>query len=405
MVSTPYKSTLALSDENRDALAPNAVRVYAMSMRLANSYFVLTALVNYWALAGCSSSSPKATATIDNGSTGGASSCSDASATQVPFGDFTINLVPASQGARGSGENPAYVDIVGQIYDGPSPEPFIETMLPAPPDATPGCAVYAESTPSCANIGGCGIGSSDAACAGTACICVATDTCQAYPIKKNAGTVTVSGIAETSGAKAFQLVNVSNSYQEPDTLAYPGFAEGDTITISSACGDYAPFEISAKGVSPLKLTNGPPFTLLRDSASADPTQYQAFTITWDPPGSAGDGGAHVDTRIQVVIDLAHHAGSVGHLACDVEDNGSLTISAGQISQLSGLGNIAGYPELDVIRSTSTTLETARGEVNLAIESSIIAPDLRIDGYISCTLASDCPSGQMCNSAKKLCQPG
>jgi len=147
------------------------------------------------------------------------------------------------------------------------------------------------------------------------------------------------------------------------------------------------------------------FTLLRDSASADPTQYQAFTITWDPPGSAGDGGAHVDTRIQVVIDLAHHAGSVGHLACDVEDNGSLTISAGQISQLSGLGNIAGYPELDVIRSTSTTLETARGEVNLAIESSIIAPDLRIDGYISCTLASDCPSGQMCNSAKKLCQPG
>jgi hypothetical protein len=105
-----------------------------------------------------------------------------------------------------------------------------------------------------------------------------------------------------------------------------------------------------------------------------------------------------------LIDLSHHAGSIGHLACDVDDTGSLTVSSGLVSQLIGLGHIAGYPELDVTRSTSGSIETAQGVINLVIQSSIIAPDLTMDGYISCTLATDCPSGQACNSATKLCQP-
>jgi len=323
-------------------------------MRLANSYFVITALVSHWVLAGCSTSSPKpTTTTTDASGTGGSSACSGGSAELPPFGDFTVSLVPASQGARGSGENPAYTDIVGLIYDGPTPEPVIETKLPAPSDATPGCAVFSEAPANCANIGGCGIGSSIASCAAAAptgvntCVCVALDTCQAYPTNKNAGAVTVSGITDTSGETTFQLVNNSNAYQLPatTTIPYPGFAEGDNITLSAGCGDYAPFEISAKGVAPLHLTNGPPFNIAKAPSSADAGAdsgantypFQAFTITWDPPGPAST------SRIQLQMDLTHHAGSIGHLACDVDDTGSLTVSSGLVSQLIGLGHIAGYP--------------------------------------------------------------
>lgn len=384
-------------------------------MKLANSYFVVAALVSHWALAGCSTSSPKPTTTTETG-TGGSSSCSDGSAEQTPFGEFTVLLVPAKQGAQGSGENPAYTDVNGQVNDGPSPEIVISTKLPAPADATPGCAVYSELPPSCANIGGCGIGSSIASCAAAAptgvntCACVATDQCQAYPTAKNAGTVTVSGIADTSGATQFQLLNNSNTYQVPAAiaakLAFPGFDEGSPITISATCGDYGPFEVSAKGVAPLQLTNGPPFNIAKAlsnadagaDAATDAYPYQAFTITWAPPGPAST------SRIEVQIDLSHHAGSVGHLACDVDDTGSLTISAGQISQLIGLGNIAGNPELTITRRTSGSTAVAQGAVNLLIESSIIAPTLTIEGHISCVFSTDCPSGQVCNTAVKLCQP-
>ena len=49
-----------------------------------------------------------------------------------------------------------------------------------------------------------------------------TDTWQRFPKTVNAGNVTVTGVADSKGAKSLHLKNLSNSYQIPDgtTLGY-----------------------------------------------------------------------------------------------------------------------------------------------------------------------------------------
>ena len=307
----------------------------------------------------------------------------------------------STAGDAGPAATPSDVYVVGQIYDGPYPEPLVSTELPTPSDATAGCAVYSVAAPSCMDIGGCGASSRNAACAALAssnpCVCVATDTCLPNPTQVSAGTVSVSGIADTSGARAFQMVNLSNSYQVPAAvnLAYPGFAEGDTITISATGGDCAPFDVIAKGIAPLKVTNET-YDLLKDTSSTDGTKYQPLTINWTQPALVNNASIHVE------IDISHHAGTVGYLACEVDDTGSLTISSGLVSQLVALGNIGGFPELTVTRASLGSTELAQGEVDLTIQS-VIEPTLTIEGYTSCLADTDCPVGQVCNRGIKLCQ--
>ena len=370
-------------------------------MRIDTSYCAVLALMAQWALAGCTSSSSKPTVAVD------------ASVAQTPFGEFDVSLVPANNGAFGTGANLAYTTVTGQVFDGPTPNTAVVTPLPIPSDATVGCVVYAVTIPTCTDVGGCTSGSTYPACAAAAisgnntCVCVATDTCQANPTAKDVGTVTVNGIADSSdAAAAFQLVNTGNTYQvSPNTeLAYPGFSEGDPITIAATGGDYPPFEITAEGIAPLILTPGPPYNFhiakvpSSSDAGAEANQYEAFTVTWVPPGAANA------SRFQMELDLGHHGGSAGYLACDVDDNGSLTVSASLINQLIGLGHIGGFPELTFARVTSTSATVAQGKVNLVIDSTISAPTLTMDGYISCgDYGEQCPTGLTCNAGVKLCQ--
>ncbi len=362
----------------------------------------LYALAICWADTGCSAHSSNAnSAMATSGST------ADASASEGYVGEFSVTLPgfldydDSALGDAGPAAIPSDVYVVGQIYDGPYPEPLVSTELPTPSGATAGCAVYSVASPSCVNIGGCGASSRDVACAALAnsnpCVCVATDTCLPNPTEVSAGTVTVSGIADTSGARAFQMVNLSNSYQMPPTenLVYPGFAEGDTITVSATGGDCAPFDVTAKGIAPLKLTNEA-YNLLKDTSSADSAKYQPLTINWITPALVNNAS------IQVEIDISHHAGTVGYLACDADDTGSLTISAGLVTQLVALGNIGGFPELTVTRTSLGSTEIAQGEVDLTIQS-VIEPKLTIEGYTSCLADTDCPAGQVCNRGIKLCQ--
>lgn len=368
-------------------------------MRINTSGLAVLALIAPLALAACTSSS-KPTVAVD------------ASVAQKPSGEFDVSLVPPNNGAFGTGANLAYTTVTGQVFDGPTLSPNIVTALPVPSDATPGCVVYAETIPTCTGVGGCTTtGSTYPACAAAAvsgnntCICVATDTCQASPTAKDVGTVTVSGIADSAdAAAAFQLVNKSNAYlMSPTTeLAYPGFTEGDPITIATTGGDYPPFEITAEGIAPLILTNGPPFNIAKvpssSDAGADANQYDAFTIKWTPPG------ADSTSRIQFDLDLGHHGGSAGYLSCDVDDTGYLKISASLMNQLIGLGKIGGFPELSIARTTSASTPVAQGTVNLVIDSTISAPTLTIDGYFSCgQYGYQCPTGMNCNTGVKLCQ--
>ncbi|MFC1642462.1 hypothetical protein ACFL5O_07220 [Myxococcota bacterium] len=299
--------------------------------------------------------------------------------------------------------NPAFTTVFGEVGDGPTPETTVKTALAAPSDATPGCVVYAVKPPDCVDIGGCSIQSDDAECAAAAksgvnpCVCVAKDKCRPYPTKKDVGSVTVNGVGTTAGADRFELENQADSYQvkADTTLAHPGFREGETIRVSATGGDYEAFEVSAPAITPFRFTNAP-FHLNRDPASTDTTKYQALTIEWNPPESA------TASRVTVDLNLSLHAGTVGILWCDVEDTGSLTISAGQISQLAGLGNIGGLPELTVTRITTGTVDIALGRVELLVMSESVRFPI-VEGYTSCERPSDCDADQICNTAIKLCE--
>ena len=368
-----------------------AARLLAvLSMRLTTSISALLITAPVAGLLACSSS-PVVKVTADSGNV----------AHDELIGTFTVSLVSAQ--VEG-GINPPYTDAAGEVDDGPYPELAIETQLTPPADATPGCAVYSLVTPNCDGIGKCGSASTNTACADAAktginaCVCVATDTCQAYPTSKNVGTVTVSGVETTSGATTFQLTNVNNSYivdTSTTTLVYPGFKEGDTLSVSASGADYAAFEIANHGVQPLILTHDD-FTLLKDTSSSDPSQYQALTIAWNPPDSTAAAG------ITIELNISRHAGTVGYMLCHVEDTGSLTISASLISQLVTLGNIAGFPELNVTRSIVTSTFIEAGRIDFVVESNVERYPT-IEGFTSCLLDANCPTGQVCNTAKKLCQ--
>lgn len=343
-----------------------------------------------WLLAGCGEEPAKASAPVR------AEACN---------GAFSVELRSFLDGPTTTGgpqEIPAYLYVAGQVYDGPYPGSFVETALPSPDDATPGCAVYSVAAPNCANIGGCGPLSQDSECAAAAgssspCVCVDTDTCQRFPKLVSVGEVTVSGVADTAGNTTHHLRNLSNSYQIPDgtRLAYPGFAEGDRIAVSATGAECPAFELEAQGVAPLSFTSEA-YALERDPASEDPTRYAAFRIEWEPPGTA------LDTRMNFEMDISHHGGTVGFLGCDVEDNGSLTISAGLISQLIALGGIGGYPELTAERTLAKSVEMDEGEVELEVTSAKEFV-MKIEGYTSCLSDADCSSAEVCNRTIKLCQ--
>jgi hypothetical protein len=373
----------------------------------------VVALVAHWALVGCTSSdsdhtSPAATGgsagaapTQTGGSAGTAGSDGGAAPEPTYLGKFTVSLVDAE--VEGS-TNPPYTTVEGEIDDGPYPEVWLEIEQPRPADATPGCSVYKVVAPDCSGIDGCGIGSSNTACAQAAvtginsCICVAQDECQPYPTAKNVGDVTVSGVRTISLATSFQLVNVGNTYQvAPGTLAFPGFGEGDTIGVSATGGEYEAFEIFAPGIAKLTLTNEP-FHLARDPAFPDdPTKFLPLTVTWIPPGPASTASINVE------LNISRHAGTVGFLECEVEDTGSLILSASLVSQLATLGNIAGFPELQVIRGTYESTTIAAGSIELAVEA-FVERFPTIEGFTSCKFDTDCELDEVCNSSNKLCQP-
>ncbi len=358
------------------------------------------------ALVGCTSSSPKLIA--DNGDSGLVSP-TDAGKDEVVGTFFVSTTSPAEQ----FGIAPPSTNVYGTVQDGPTPLPPdmplpTDTPLPLPADATPGCVVYSSigTNDLCVNIAGCSVGSSNAGCDAAAktgnntCVCVAKDTCKAGPNVKNVGDVTISGVTTATGDTSFPLTNINNAYVVDTTkidLVYPGFDANHPITVSATGGDYGPFEISAPGMEPLTLTlTTDKYNLLEDTSSTDPGRYQALTVGWTAPNSPSAASINVNLNISV------HGGTVGYLRCDVEDSGSLTISAGQISQLAALGHIGGFPELAIKRHLSGSTVIAPGRVELQVTSSV-ERYVNIEGYVSCESTQDCSSGQFCNTANKLCQ--
>jgi hypothetical protein len=174
---------------------------------------------------------------------------------------------------------------------------------------------------------------------------------------------------------------VAAAYQPPAglSLPFPAFAEGDPIGVEAAGGAWAPFALAATGVAPLVLAAGP----LR-LADGEP-----LTLAWTAP-SAG-----VASKMSVKLDISHHGGTRGHVACEAADTGSLEIDRSLITRLLALG-VAGYPTVVATRSTTGSTTIAPGRVDLVVMSEVETP-VEIPGLTSCTAEADCPAGQTCQT--------
>ncbi len=318
-----------------------------------------------WALSACGSSSDSpagsggATGTAGGSASAGSANLAGAAGagdSNQLVGSFQIKLTPASDlGA-------ATTNIVGKIYDGPTPPATIWEK----PQVEGACTLTTPRIPFC-----------NTACGGGS-VCVEDDTCQAYPTAHGVGTVTVSGVKTSDGQSTFTMSPIANNYQPSTSIAYPPFADGDPVTVAAA-GDFFPtFSLTSKGITPLALT----------STELALKSGQPLNLTWTK-GAAGNSTIHVR------LDISHHGGSKGQIECDTDDSGSLSIAATLISKLLDLG-VAGYPTVIVTRQAIGSTTVSAGRVELVV-SSVVEQSVTIDGLTSCTKDEDCTGTETCQT--------
>ena len=280
----------------------------------------------------------------------------------VLAGTFQVNLIAPDSATGASG----YTSVVGKVADGPAPSQLLWTQA----SSDGACKLMKPRVPFC-----------NTPCGGSA-VCVADDTCQAYPSAKSVGTVTVAGVKTTAGATEFKMEPIAGNYQPPAGVScpFPAFSEGGQIQLSAAGGVYAPFTLKAAGITPLQLL----------STQIPVNANQAVSLSWTP------GQAQVGAKIHVKLDISHHGGTKGMIECDADDTGSLQIGAGLVTDLLNLGT-AGYPTIVVTRSAPTgTAVIAPGRVELLV-SSTVEHAVQVAGVVSCSDSSQCPAGKTCQA--------
>lgn len=285
--------------------------------------------------------------------TGGVAGADQGDPSQL-VGSFQVKLTGAS------GATSAATAVVGKVYDGPTPD----TIIWENPQVDGACTLTTPRVPFCSS-----------PCGGSAA-CIEDDTCLAYPTAHSVGGVTVSGL----GDAPFTMTPIANTYQPPagTALGFPPFTEGAPVKFSAA-GDYFPaFSLVSKGIAPLVLTS---------TALALKSGF-ALPLTWTP-GLAGNSTIHVK------LDISHHGGSKGQILCDSDDTGSLTVGATLITKLVGLG-VAGFPSVIVTRHVTGSSVLSAGRVDLEI-ASVVEQSVSVEGLLSCTTDSDCPSGESCQA--------
>ncbi len=142
--------------------------------------------------------------------------------------------------------------------------------------------------------------------------CSAEDTCEPWPVYRDAGVMTVAGLKEaltiTPGASGFYMVDWECC---PEDL----FDGGDTVTLSAEGNETPAFEVSAVAVDALEPALDCDMAL---SGEED------LTITWTPAGPASV------VRWEMVA--APHAGQGPMVLCETADTGSLTVPAAIVGQ-------------------------------------------------------------------------
>ncbi len=308
-----------------------------------------------------------ASATADSADTGGSDTGDTGDVAQSPIlvGSFQLELVSPVAASGGTPATPGNTTLFGKVYDGPTPSQIVWEEGLKDGD----CQLMTPRVPFC-----------ETPCGGRA-VCVEDDTCEPYPLAGGLGTVTVTGVETADGKTEFTIDPIANGYQPSGgvSLAYPAFAEGDAIAVAASGATFEAFTLRAKGIAPLVLTSQT-LTLAGDTPLA---------LTWTAPATAGA------SKIHVKLDISHHGGTKGMIACDTADSGALTISAALVKQLLDLG-VAGFPSVIVTRSAVGSAAVAAGRVGLLV-SSHLGRSVDIAGLTSCTDDSQCPDGQTCQS--------
>jgi hypothetical protein len=289
-------------------------------------------------------------------------------------GTFGIELIEEVPATAETDATPPTTSIVGRVYDAAAPSK-LQWLLQAEEGE---CQLLKPRAPFC-----------DPACTGGA-VCEDDDTCTSVPKALDLGAVTLTGLNDDSGDHPLELTALapSNTYQPRGSspFVYPPFDEGGVVTLSAEGGAYEPFELSAPAIAPLELSVASPLPFDPEGTT---------TVRWEPPAE-GDG-SHIIVR----VDISHHGGQKGELLCETADDGELELPAALVQGLVDLG-VAGYPTLEVVRESKSTLPQAPG-IALAIGSSITL-ELEIPGITSCSEPGQqdvCDEGELCQ-ANKLC---
>lgn len=259
----------------------------------------------------------------------------------------------------GVGMRAARSVISGKLYDGPIPNSMplhvamhmgsCQLLKPSLPFCTPACAQDR--------------------------VCVASNTCQAYPKTKNAGELSVLGLASPVILPA---VPPSFAYQSSE-LAYPPCNEGSEVTLL------------AMGQTALNRCVAP-LTMARNDAL--PVRLgQPLRLAWNAPSLP-----HL-SRIQIRLDIAHHGGNkTGEILCDVDDTGTFDVPAPLIDALINLG-LAGAPSVIVSRTSSVPLPS-HPSVGFVVSSRV---ERAVDtGVITCFDNAACPEDQICDRQRIIC---
>ncbi len=308
--------------------------------------------------------SSSGTGTAGKSSTAGSNSSAGSADTGEVVGTFQVQVL-----ADDPDPATGMTKIVGQVGDGPIPSNVIWSE--AKKDGS--CRLETPTVPFCA--AGCG-----------ADVCVTDDVCQAYPTAHSVGAVTLKGVKLASGGADLTLKEIAHSYQPVagTALSYPPFATTDDVTLHADGGDFAAFDLSAKGVDPLAFT----------STDFELEDGKPLVLTWD---AAADPKS---SQLHVKLDISHHGGVKGIIECDSDDTGTLTISAALITELLGLG-VAGFPSVVAMRQSIDTAKIAPGVVKLEV-SARAEHYVTVKGVDSCNVTDDCPEGKTC-ATDSTCQ--
>lgn len=218
-------------------------------------------------------------------------------------------------------------------------------------------------------------------------VCSGPNQCIDEPRFQDAGTLTLAGLG-TSAITIMPVAPTVPQYTLPPntTLAYPPFAAGANVSLTSTGGAMIPaLSLDGRGIEPLQA----------DNRNAMFTKGEAFTFTWTAPIQAGPA------RIYAGMEIAHHGGVAAKIECDLDDTGTATVPAALLSALIDKG-LFGFPELTIARATYDSVMTSAGCIDFGVVSSVARP------LIGCTAPGQCKQSCMSDTdctAPQTCKEG